>query len=418
MAELRDFSSAGERGAMYLHSLYNLAPYGFVERELVVAGDASGEPYATRVIVRHPVEKDRFNGRVVVEWLNVTTGSDVEILWCSTREMLMREGYGWVGLSAQPLGIASMQRWDPRRYGELRHPAMPAGDLPAFVWDEPYSDEIFLQVGELLRSTAASELFGRTPDVVVAHGQSQSSMRLTALLARSSSAAAAYDGYLLHAGGGTAIRGRQGIPDMEPVTIPDGGVKVLKVNSEAEASGYRPHVQADSDSFAYWEVAGTGHTPVSYLDDTLLRRDHSGFQRDRFEWRNSLGPRTIEYALRAAVAHLCEWTLSGARPPAGSLIEMTDGEIARDEHGNAQGGVRLPHVDVPAGRYLAVNDDDHRLHPGFVVHPVSRLRERYGDPDHYEAQLWGATADAVSAGFVLEGDAADLVDDLAELWST
>lgn len=425
MAEVRELTQEGQRGAMYLHSLVDLAAEGFEEREWVVAGEARGatspggpvsaRPFATRILVRRPVDPARFNGCVIVEWLNVTTGSDVEILWCSVRELLLREGYGWVGLTAQPLGVAAMQRWDPARYGELEHPGMPEGDLPPLVWGETWSYDVFTQVGRLLRGESGAALFGRSPEVLVAHGQSQSSMRLTTYLAEVQPESDVYDGFLLHAGGGNPIVGRPDIPDTSAIPVPAQRARVLKLNSEAEAEAHRQWVQADAEGFAYWEIPGTGHTPVAYLRDTLARTDHSGMQRERFEWANPLGPLTVEFGLRAAIHHLARWVSTGVRPPEARLIEMagSPAAIARDADGNATGGLRLPHLEVPAGRYLATNDADHRLHPGFVPFGRAEMARRYGDASAYRERVAAAAAASVEEGFVLAGDVDQLVDELA-----
>lgn len=40
----------------------------------------SGWPYKTRMLVRRPTDPHRFTGTVVVEWLNVTTGQDIDFV--------------------------------------------------------------------------------------------------------------------------------------------------------------------------------------------------------------------------------------------------------------------------------------------------------------------------------------------------
>jgi hypothetical protein len=74
----------------------DLATNGYVEEEFLIQGSAnryttpslttgmvidSGHPYLTRLIVRRPVDPRRFNGTVLVEWLNVTNGFDADNLW-------------------------------------------------------------------------------------------------------------------------------------------------------------------------------------------------------------------------------------------------------------------------------------------------------------------------------------------------
>src|ERR1041385_1437908 len=59
------------------------------------------QPYTSRMIVRRPADPAAFNGTVVVEWLNVTAGYDVDIEWNTVAQYLQRSGYAFVGVSAQ-----------------------------------------------------------------------------------------------------------------------------------------------------------------------------------------------------------------------------------------------------------------------------------------------------------------------------
>lgn len=67
---------------------------------------ASGVPFTTRVVVRRPLDPTRFNGTVVVEWFNVTDGHDGEYVWLQAKELLLRGGYAYVGVSAQDHSVS------------------------------------------------------------------------------------------------------------------------------------------------------------------------------------------------------------------------------------------------------------------------------------------------------------------------
>ena len=94
----------------------------------------------------------RANGTVIVEWLNVTGGLDIPALWMPTHRHLVRDGYTWVGVSAQHVGIEGggvmpglgLRQTDPDRYGDLHHP----GDA--------FSFDIFTQIGRALRTELAT----------------------------------------------------------------------------------------------------------------------------------------------------------------------------------------------------------------------------------------------------------------------
>ena len=105
----------------------DLAASGYVEEEFYVSGLAdaystagsklaSDVPYRTRMIVRRPASQTDFNGTVLVEWQNVTAGYDLDALW-NWRHL--REGYAWVGVSAQRVGRRPLAQLEP---GALRKP--------------------------------------------------------------------------------------------------------------------------------------------------------------------------------------------------------------------------------------------------------------------------------------------------------
>ena len=113
--------------------------------------------YSTRIVVRRPVDAADFNGTVVVEWLNVSSGADAAAEYTYLADEVLRSGYAWVGVSAQRIGIeggpiavpvpnaegrglgVGIRNIDPERYGDLHHP----GDA--------YSYDIYTQAAQALR---------------------------------------------------------------------------------------------------------------------------------------------------------------------------------------------------------------------------------------------------------------------------
>ncbi len=49
-------------------------------------------PYTTRLLVRYPTSPAKFNGTVVVEWLNDTTGGDQDPVWAELYCRAARRG--------------------------------------------------------------------------------------------------------------------------------------------------------------------------------------------------------------------------------------------------------------------------------------------------------------------------------------
>ncbi len=101
----------------------DLAANGYVEQEYFASGTAhaftatsapsdgrwtikasTSASFRTRILVRRPSDPARFNGTVVVEWMNVSAGESAPD-WDFLNPELMRDGYAWVGVSAQALGV-------------------------------------------------------------------------------------------------------------------------------------------------------------------------------------------------------------------------------------------------------------------------------------------------------------------------
>lgn len=101
--------------------------------------------------------------------------------WLYNWEELVREGYAWVGVSAQQQGVQGggfsipipgppqMPRTtsDAARYGTLQHPG------------DDYSYDIFTQVGLVLRRPGSVDMLaGLRVEQLIAYGESQSAFRM------------------------------------------------------------------------------------------------------------------------------------------------------------------------------------------------------------------------------------------------
>ena len=98
---------------------------GYVTEEFFVSGVASAfkgsEPlradgrwsvqpdgtaeYRTRIVVRRPSDPKRFNGTVLVEWFNVSSGGEASPDWTYLSPHILRDGFAYVGVSAQAIGV-------------------------------------------------------------------------------------------------------------------------------------------------------------------------------------------------------------------------------------------------------------------------------------------------------------------------
>jgi hypothetical protein len=381
----------------FFSTWYDLAASGYVEEEFYLSGVAdaysttgaklaSDVPYRTRMIVRRPVSQAAFNGTVLVEWQNVTAGYDLDALW-SRRHM--REGYAWVGVSAQRVGVTQLRGWSPTRYGELD---VTGGG--AFTTDQ-LSYDIFAQAAQSLRSSGdVDPLGGLELDRVLAIGASQSASRMTTyynvVLPQEQPV---FDGYAFIVGSAPTRVGT------EPI------IQVLSETDVTNPATRRP----DSEVFRRWEVAGAAH---SGWEGQEYRRPLS--IRDLgaapvYECTNPPFSRVLlSQPIEAAYAHLARWVDGGAPPPHAPYLEFTTPPTkARNELGLALGGIQLSQVAVPTALNTGSNSG-----PSFCVlfgtHvPFSeqQLDALYRNHGRYVGAVAQTDSANVEAGYLLRADA-------------
>ena len=166
-----------------------------------------------------------------------------------------------------------------------------------------------------------------------------------------------YDGFLVHSrdGGGAPISAAADGAE-PPITRvrTDLHVPVFQVLTETDQFGLRPGSpfpdarQPDTNMIRTWEIAGTAHSDVAYLRylSDQGQKQFPGFLdlSGVFNVANN-GPQ--KYVMRTVVRLLRDWVGNGTAPPHQKPLEIANGAILRDAHGNALGGVRAPPLDVP-----------------------------------------------------------------------
>ena len=222
-----------------LANTFDLAEVGYEAREYFYEGTATAftnrnalladglwdaEPaeqafYQTRLVVHRPVDPELFNGSVLVEWLNVTSGFDIPPSWGSGHVEMYRSGHIWVGVSAQLVGIEGsdsslaplhLKAVNPERYASLSHPG------------DSFSYDIFSQATPILRGLADKDVLnGMVPDRFVAYGESQSAGRLVTYINAVQPLYGAYDGFMVHSrgGGSSALAQDPLVPIPTPATV-------------------------------------------------------------------------------------------------------------------------------------------------------------------------------------------------------
>lgn len=397
-------SPPGDRNAAAVEETYpffsalGLHRSGYMEEEYYLSGEADAYatdgsllaedvPYRTRIIIRRPVSQSKFNGSVLLEWQNVTAGYDLDALW--TPNQLMREGYVWVGVSAQRVGVDHLKGWSPARYGSLDVTAE-----GAYITDQ-LSYDIYAQAAEALRNAGnTGPLAGLDPEKWLAIGASQSAGRMTTyydnILPQVTNPV--FDAYAFIVGTAPSRVGS------EPV------FQVLSETDVRTPLGRR----ADSEVYRRWEVAGAAHSGYEgqVYRRPLSERDLPGGQP---QYNCTLEPFSRvpqHYVIATAYGHLSAW-LDGIQPPTAPYLEFDGLTKVRNELGLAQGGIQLSQVQVPTAINTGSNSGELFcfLFGSYAPMDSATLASLYRNHGQYVSRVSQATSANVAAGYLLRGDA-------------
>lgn len=412
------------------HAYQPTAPLGSDGKFSV--GVASTASYKTRAIVMRPRDPRRFNGTVVVEWLNVSGGLDAAPDWLQAHNELIRQGFAYVGVSAQKTGvdalkspnpIMGMSVSDPVRYASLSHPG------------DSYSYDIYSQAGKAIRDDPSVVLGGLRPRHVIGAGESQSAFRLVTYIDAVHPIVHVYDGFLVHSEFGSGAPLSQApqpnisIPAPTPIRD-DLDVPVFLFQTETDVSASNATArQPDTRRFRLWEVAGTAH-----FDDyglSIGMSDTGNGQGSVQVLASMLNPPTqpislftcskpintgpAHYALDAAVFWLNLWVTRGIAPPIAPRLQVASTNpvvFKTDAHGNVLGGVRTPAVDAPvatlSGLPAAGGTSFCSLFGTTTPFTPSQLAALYPNHGTFAFKWVGATLSSWLHGFVVGADAREL----------
>jgi len=391
--------------------------FDYVEEEFFIEGTAnvydtptlatgtivsSGHPYKTRIVVRRPHQPTRFNGTVILEWQNVTAGYDIDASWIGgNAEHFMREGYVWVGVSAQRVGVhqpgTGLRDWSPVRYGTL--------DVTdgGTILDDALSYDIFSQAGQAIANPVGVDpLAGLQPELILASGASQSASRLTIYYNSIHPLAGLFDGFFLLVGG-SSVRTDLGVP-------------VFKVQSETEATFAALGLgsfQADSDIHRTWQVAGAAHADRTFLDNVVANATRDSIPTTppglcTFPEGSEL---RFYHVVSAAHDHMVRWMRDGTPPPTAPRIETVSPTppttIARDALGLAKGGIRIADIAVPTALNTGSNSGPSfcilfGTHVPFDAATVDALYPNHGS---YVSRIAEVVEGNLGAGYITSGAA-------------
>ncbi len=381
-------------------------------------------PYKTRIAVYRPINPKKFNGTVVVEWLNVSGGTDDSPDWTLSHNELVRDGFAWVGVSAQQVGVDSAKSADPAEYSSLSHPG------------DSFSFDIFSQAGEAVRDDSPMILGGLRPQTLIAAGESQSAGRLMTYIDAVQPIARVYGGFLVHSQFGTGAPLSQAPQPAaaapSPTTIrSDLGVPVLEFETETDVSNSnltdRLHY-GNPKWFRLWEVAGSSHYDYYGLaigpSDTgngqgavknlAAMQNPTRTPVGGFNCAVPINTGGTHWALDAAVYWLNRWVVDGTPPPRAALLATTRVSpvvYKLDADGNAIGGVRTPQVDAPVAALGGQGNSGGFcfLFGSTVPYSTAHLASLYEDHGQFVSAWARAVKRDRAHGFLLPADALELL---------
>ena len=435
------------RSTPFIAWFEDLPSQGFVEEEYSVAGaaniygyvdDIGGRPevevvtpdvaYVTRILVRRPRNARDFNGTVFVEVLNATAGWDGDPIWQSTHPYLIREGAAWVGVSTKPVTVNFLRDgwgrgfWPPRNASRYASLAMPEFGQ---VWD------IMSQIGAVLKTadSADNPLAGFDVQRLIMVGYSQSAAYQVTYansihdLARMPDGAPVYDGYYISAGGSSSkhVTGPDTAPENLTFGDPRNLIRVdapaIRFQTQTEIVNFPSYpVRQSEDDYPwlrFYEMAGGSHVDaqLNAVGGQALVRDLGLPPSFCPAPAIPYNPIVIGYVQSALLDALDRWIATGAEPPPSRFVElMTDAGsvvLARDENGNAIGGVRPPDIRVPLGTYVESNTGPGfcGLFGGFDPFSDAELASLYRNHGAYVSRFKQAISSSVREGFLLREDA-------------
>ena len=420
----------------------HMAAYGYVEQEFFVSGTAhafqatsapadgqwtieptTSAPYETRILVRRPSDPSKFNGTVVVEWLNVSEGESSPD-WDFLNPMLMREGFAYVGVTAQALAVqggtpilgaikgsgaqaaeaaqatGGLVKAEPVRYSALHHPG------------DQYALDMFDQIGRAVRVDGATILGGAKPSHVVAVGESQSAFYLTTYADAIQPQSGTFDGIFIHSRGGTAA-------PLNGTSISVGGSNATRIRTDLKVPvfmfetqtdlielGYAPARQPNTDRIRTWEVAGTSHADAYLVGPNVkflgcTQQVNTGPQHE---------------VVQAAFTAFAAWVTKGRAPPSPApfvLSSTSPPALELDAHGNVVGGVRTPSVDVPVSTLSGAPPSGASalcaLFGSTTSFSPATLTALYGSKAGYLQRYQQSLDQAIRGGYILAVDRASLL---------
>lgn len=431
--------TGGKRGYPYAASSVDLRPFGYTEAEYFISGVAhpfvpaagttltadgrwqvapgADAPFKTRILVRKP-PASRFNGTVVVEFMQEYFGTERDTNYQWNAENILRQGFGWVGVSLHRAGVddptpqqtitygetsfttgQNLARWDHDRYGGL---SIPNSDLSFDILTQ-----VGLAVGPARKLQGVDPFAGLKIRKVMAVGNTIAAQRLAIYINGVQPLTQAFDGFYLQDLSPGELKLSGDVPT--PTGIVRTDVKAPVIVLETDTAAVKVGVMPEGPNLRFWHPAGSSHTTGAFMARVAKQNERDLGMTGGFCDVNYANTYPVQYLSGAAIVAVAKRANGGpalASFPQLARLDENDAGAYFDKHGNVVGGLRSPWVDVPIARYDwrgECTGGSGRTYP-FTAAELSAL---YGTPKAYQRAFKAAVRKAQKNGTLLPQDAAE-----------
>ncbi len=432
----------------YSRAKINVDDYGYLEEEYFVSGYSNvydlneknnlvvkkeNLPYETRILVRRPKNSADRKNIVVFDIMNASNCYDIEDQWRRSYLHIMERGYSYVGITSKPVNVLSLKNFDYERYQTLNWSNGEVSTSPSvidkchriegceegLVWDMLTSLGLFIQ-------NEGKNLFTKEEKVYIyLTGQSQSGMYLNTYVNQfhhllKVNGKSIFDGYLSLVSGGKQRALCQTHEKEEFMCLRDYvereiDVPFITMNTEGDyllfkpMGGLKQGINSDepNNKRRYYDVAGAPHTDAA----SPLVPDNSEIVKTKCpkrildgEYDYKLNDLPLDYTINGLLEKLHTWAKDGIAPlTVKPMLKDENGEIARDEYGNALGGIRTAYLEVPNAKYvgsIGLGETNGTMEL-FTEDVMNRL---YGSKEEYIKRFEAYGKKQVSDGDITEND--------------
>ena len=416
-----------EKGNTVVRSSYKKATGSSASRR-----SGSDESYINRVIVYMPEDMGSFSGKVFVDLLKESSRPDAAV-WARSCDYFMRNGYAYVGITADTDSLKTLKKFDSDRYGILKWggSGLSEEDRNGLIWD------MLGQLGVMLKDEEGSSLLGgASADKVYLLGASEAGSLINTFvncfgqanaagISEDENGVSVYDGFVNVAGSledapiGSRNQKRQ---DKKPYDSPVPFV-VITGEGEFKSEYIGENSDTDENKYRYYLVVGASYdsadlpaAPAAWIEFRAGKgaADAPEMKMDKETKRpNTRTDLTMNAYINSVLDNLIGWSEGGSMPEGFAADEIQTDENGRDSYGNLLNGILPPQIAVPLAKYYEhANDKDSEIGGSMVYLSEEEMEEMYVSRDEYVESFRSALEDLVSEGYLI-GEEAEKIEEIA-----